>query len=148
MYLKKNMMCLVSILLVLLITLSGMPMAVFANASDPDAQTDTRITFTGDEVGFYKEDGTSEFGMLSLQDGSKYVLDGDTVKIYDIPSNKTVYDGIHWGFITDTELTKDVLALSSGCWQIEVSAENCGYGIPVAPEKTEVRGGGTTRTQY
>ena len=86
--------------------------------------------------------------MLSLQDGSRYVLDGDTVKIYDVPSNKTVYDGIHWGFITDQELTKDVKRLENGCWKIEVSADNCGYGIPVAPVKTDEKGGGTTGSQY
>ena len=119
-------------------------------AVEPQVYTaeDGRIVYTGDKVGFFKEDGVSEFGMLSLQDGSRWVVSGDQVRIYDIPSNNTVYDGIHWGFITDENLTKDVVCLPSGCWDISVSTDNCGYGIPVAPVKTEARGGGTTGSQY
>ena len=108
----------------------------------------SKITYSGDDANFYKEDGTSVFGMLSFQEGSKYVVDGDQVKIYVVPSNLTVYDGIHWGFITDENLTKDVKRLPDGCWEIAVSTEDCGYGLPVAPVKTDEKGGGTTTAQY
>lgn len=120
------------------VTVSAVP--VFAEDEE------TRIVYTGDMVGFFKEDGTSSFGMLTPQEGSRTVIDGEYVKSYIVPKNKTVYNSIHWGLITDEALTKDVLSTINGCWEFSVSTENCGYGLPVAPVKAS--DGGTTGTQY
>ncbi|MBQ9322168.1 MAG: hypothetical protein IJ239_07455, partial [Eubacterium sp.] len=141
-------LCLLLAVVLALSPMTGSAVAVYADDEGTTAETDLRITYSGDEVGYFKEDGVSSFGMLSPQKGSKVVVDGDQVRFYDVPSNKSVYDGLHWGFITDEDLIKDVLALPGGCWNITVSTDNCGYGIPVAPVKTEARGGGTTGSQY
>ena len=105
-----------------------------------------RIAYSGSVISFYKIDGISEFGMLSAQDGSAFVLDGDFVRIYIVPSNKTVYGWLHWGLITDEDLTKDEALQDNGYVVLSINKENCGYGIPVAPIKKN--GGGTTKDQY
>ena len=58
----------------------------------------------------------------------------------------SVYGWLHWGLITDAELTKDVAFLENGHVVLSVGKENCGYGLPVAPIKK--KDGGTTSSQY
>ena len=113
---------------------------------EPEEPTVTKIEYTGSDLGFFKEDLTSAFGMLTPQDGSYTAVDGDKVVIHIVPKNKTVYNGIHWGAITD-ELTKDVSFNADGTIDMELAAADyCGWASPVAPIK--VKDGKTTADQY
>lgn len=101
--------------------------------------------YSGDEVAFVKADG-SQFGMFTAQEGTTAALDGDNVVIHFVPKNTTVYNALHWGEITDAELTKDVLFNEDGSFDLTVSKDKCGTMIPVAPIKA--KDGATTADQY
>ena len=111
----------------------------------PGIAAETSISYDGDSVSFIKEDG-SQFGMFTPQDGTTVKLDGDTIAIHFVPKNTTVYNGIHFGFIDDAELTADVAANEDGTFDITLSADKAGTCIPVAPIKA--KDGGTTKDQY
>ncbi len=102
-------------------------------------------SYAGDSVTFIKEDG-SAFGMFAPQTGTTAVLDGDSVVIHYVPKTTTVYTALHWGPITDTELTKDVTLGADYCFDITLSKDKCGTLIPVAPIKAS--DGGTSKDQY
>ena len=101
--------------------------------------------YDGDAVNFVKEDGSS-FGMFEAQEGTTAALDGDNVVIHYVPKNKTVYNAIHFGPITDAELTKDVSFNEDGTFDITLSKDKCGTLIAVSPIK--VKDGATTSDQY
>ena len=101
--------------------------------------------YDGDAVNFVKEDGSS-FGMFEAQEGTTAALDGDNVVIHYVPKNKTVYNAIHFGPITDAELTKDVSFNTDGTFDITLSKDRCGTLIAVAPIKA--KDGATTADQY
>ena len=111
---------------------------------DPVDETPRIIDYYGDELAFYKEDGTA-FGMLSPQEGtSAYIKDG-MVEITYFPKNKTAYKGFHYGLITDEDLTVDV-PLVDEKFEFSVPVDMCGKGIAIAPVK--VKDGGTSTNQY
>ena len=101
--------------------------------------------YTGEEVNFVKSDG-SGFGMFAPQEGTTAAIDGDKVVIHYEPKNKTVYNGIHWGLITDAELTKDVAFNEDGSFDLSLSADKCGTLTPIAPIKAS--DGTTSASQY
>ena len=107
--------------------------------------TDNSIEYTGDTVTFTKADG-SAFGMFAPQDGTTIAIEGQNVVIHYVPKNKTTYNGIHWGLITDESLTKDVAANDDGSFDITLPQILCGHGVPVAPIKA--KDGATTGDQY
>jgi hypothetical protein len=101
--------------------------------------------YDGDEVTFIKADG-SAFGMFAAQEGTTCALEGDEVVIHYVPKNTTVYNGIHWGAIDDSELTKDVAFNEDGTFDLTLPKESCGKALPVAPIKAA--DGATTKDQY
>ena len=103
------------------------------------------LSYDGDSVDFIKADG-SQFGMFTPQEGTTAVLDGDNVVIHYVPKNTTVYNSLHFGPISDTELTKDVAFNEDGSFDITLSKDKCGTAIPVAPIKA--KDGKTTSDQY
>ncbi len=103
------------------------------------------LSYDGDSVDFIKADG-SQFGMFTPQEGTTAVLDGDNVVIHYVPKNTTVYNALHFGPISDTELTKDVAFNEDGSFDITLSKDKCGTAIPVAPIKA--KDGKTTSDQY
>ncbi len=103
------------------------------------------LSYDGDSVDFIKADG-SQFGMFTPQEGTTAVLDGDNVAIHYVPKNTTVYNALHFGPISDTELTKDVAFNEDGSFDITLSKDKCGTAIPVAPIKA--KDGKTTSDQY
>ena len=103
------------------------------------------LSYDGDSVDFIKADG-SQFGMFTPQEGTTAVLDGDNVVIHYVPKNTTVYNALHFGPISDTELTKDVSFNEDGSFDITLSKDKCGTAIPVAPIKA--KDGKTTSDQY
>ena len=107
-----------------------------------------KIPYDGNDIKFVKEDLTSGFGMFAAQDGTTCEIDGDNVVIHFVPKNTTTYGGLHWGAITDTNLTKDVTFNTDGTIDLTLPAdEYCGYAHPVAPiKKTDETA--TTSTQY
>ena len=111
------------------------------------AGTEGSFAYEGEEVTFIKADG-SDFGMFAPQEGTTAVINGGDVVIHYVPKSTTVYCAIHWGGIWDEELTKDVAFNDDGTFDITLSKDRCGTAIPVAPVKTEDRGGGTTAEQY
>ena len=111
----------------------------------PGLAAETSVPYEGDSVNFIKEDG-SQFGMFTPQDGTTVKLDVDTIAIHFVPKNTTVYNGIHFGFIDDAELTADVAANEDGSFDITLSADKAGTCIPVAPIKA--KDGETTKDQY
>lgn len=106
-----------------------------------------KLTYTIDaaEVNFIKKDG-SGFGMFTSQNGSYVKVNGDNLDIHVVPKNKTVYNGLHFGLITDDELTKDIEFNADGSFDITVPMAWCGSAIPVAPVKKS--DGTTTAAQY
>ncbi len=108
----------------------------------------TKISYNGNDIAFVKDDLTSRFGMFEAQDGTRCEIDGDNVVIHYVPKNTTVYGGLHWGAITDTNLTKDVTFNTDGTIDLTLPAdEYCGYAHPVAPiKKTDETA--TTSAQY
>ena len=132
----------IAILLALLLVLCLVPASAFAEGEDAAA----KLPYDGDAVGFYKEDLTSAFGMLTPQEGSTCEIDGDYVVIHIIPKNTTTYVGMHWGTITDTTLSKDVTFNEDGTIDLKLAAADyCGYAHPIAPLKSD---GGTSSAQY
>ena len=131
-------------MLALMMVFCVFPIRVFAEDTSEESK---KIPYEGDVLGFYKEDLTSAFGMLSpQQSGSSCELKGDKVVIHIVPKNTTVYNALHWGYITE-ELTPDVKFSEDGTIDMELSAEEyCGYAHPVAPIK--VKDGKTTTDQY
>ena len=127
----------VSLLLALVMALS----CVTFVAADTEA-----LAYTGDTVTFIKANGEA-FGMFTAQEGTTCVLDGDNVVIHYVPKNKTVYNAIHWGAITDTELTKDVTFAADGTFDITLPKTSCGKALPVAPIKVD-DATATTSDQY
>ena len=127
----------VSLLLALVMALS----CVTFVAADTEA-----LAYTGDTVTFIKANGEA-FGMFTAQEGTTCVLDGDNVVIHYVPKNKTVYNAIHWGAITDTELTKDVTFAADGTFDITLPKTSCGKALPVAPIKVD-DAAATTSAQY
>ncbi len=109
------------------------------------AEEDDTLTYEGFAVTFIKDDG-SAFGMFEPQEGTTRAIDGDNVVIHYVPKNKTVYNALHWGAITDEELTKDVTFAADGTFDITLPKTNCGKALPVAPIKK--KDGGTTSDQY
>ena len=106
-----------------------------------------KLTYTIDaaEVNFIKKDG-SGFGMFTSQNGSYVKVNGDNLDIHVVPKNKTVYNGLHFGLITDDELTKDVEFNADGSFDFSVPMAWCGSAIPIAPVKKS--DGSTTSAQY
>ena len=106
-----------------------------------------KMTYTIDaaEVNFIKQDG-SGFGMFTSQPDSYVKDNGDTLDIHVVPKNKTVYNGLHFGPITDEELTKDIEFNEDGTFDITVPKAWCGSAIPVAPIKKS--DGTTSSAQY
>ncbi len=121
--------------------------AIPAKDKLPEAEKKVeKLAYSSDAVGFFKEDLTSAFGMLTPQEGSTCEIDGDNVVIHIVPKNTTVYNALHWGAITD-ELTKDVTFNEDGTIDLKLAAADyCGYASPVAPVKAD--GSGTTSAQY
>ncbi|MBR6311391.1 MAG: hypothetical protein IKR51_00260, partial [Oscillospiraceae bacterium] len=112
--------------------------------SDPPAAVP--FDYAGSDVCFIKEDGTG-FGMFTAQDGTTCVINGDDVVIHFVPKNTTVYGALHFGAITDAELTADVTFNDDGSFDLTLpKASYCGKAVPVAPVKKS--GGGTTSGQY
>ena len=107
------------------------------------AEDKESLTYEGDAVDFIKADG-SGFGMFAPQEGTTCVINGDNVVIHYVPNNKTVYNALHWGAITDT-LTADVAFAADGTFDITLPKINCGKALPVAPIKK--KDGGTTSDQ-
>ena len=103
------------------------------------------LTYTGDTVTFIKEDG-SGFGMFAPQEGTTCVINGDNVVIHYVPKNKTTYNALHWGAITDT-LTADVAFATDGTFDITLPKTSCGKALPVAPIKAS-DAAATTKDQY
>ncbi len=103
------------------------------------------LSYDGSDVSFIKADG-SPFGMFTPQEGTTAALDGDNVVIHYVPKNTTVYNGIHWGAVSDAALTKDVAFNEDGSFDITVGKDKCGTAIPVAPIKA--KDGATTADQY
>ena len=104
--------------------------------------------YTGTLLAIVKEDLESQFGMLTVQDGTTYTIEGDTVSIHFVPKNKTTYGWLHFGAISDASLTKDVTFNEDGSFDLTLSAADyCGYASPVAPLK-KVDGVSTTGEQY
>lgn len=101
--------------------------------------------YYGSDVTFAKADG-SAFGMFAPQTGTTAVINGDNVEIHYVPKNKTVYGALHFGSIADDELTRDVEFNTDGSFDIVLSKDNCGKGLPVAPVKKS--DGSTTSAQY
>ncbi|MBQ1891502.1 MAG: hypothetical protein II164_04075 [Firmicutes bacterium] len=105
-----------------------------------------KLPYDGDDMGFFKEDLASAFGMLAPQDGSTCEIDGDNVVIHIVPKNTTVYNAWHWGAITD-DLTKDVTFNEDGTIDLKLAAADyCGYASPIAPIKAA--DGTTSKDQY
>ena len=134
--------------------MQGTPMAVQSFVIIPDwtkaekaaaAGSAESLAYSGDSVNFVKADG-SAFGMVAAQEGTTAALDGDNVVIHYVPKNTTVYNAIHFGPITDTELTKDVSFNADGTFDITLSKDRCGTLIAVAPVKA--KDGATTADQY
>ncbi len=133
--------------------MQGTPMAVQSFVIIPDwtkaekaaAGSADSLAYSGDSVNFIKADG-SAFGMLAAQEGTTAALDGDNVVIHYVPKNTTVYNAIHFGPITDAELTKDVSFNTDGTFDITLSKDRCGTLIAVAPIKA--KDGATTADQY
>ena len=101
--------------------------------------------YTGEAVNFIKADG-SQFGMFTAQEGTSAVLDGENVVIHYVPKNTTVYNALHFGPITDAELTKDVVFNEDGTFDITLGKDKCGTTIAVAPIKA--KDGATSSDQY
>ena len=131
-------------ILALMMVFCVFPMRVFAEDTSGESR---KLPYEGDDLGFFKEDLTSAFRMLSPQENSSCELKGDKVVIHIVPSStKKVYNALHWGYITE-ELTPDVEFNEDGTIDMELSAEEyCGYAHPVAPIK--VKDGKTTSDQY
>ena len=126
------------IIVMLLIMLMSMGASVFAD------ETDGSFSYDGDAVTFIKEDG-SAFGMWAPQEGTTIVRKNGQVYISIVPKNTTTYKGMHWGKITDTDLTIDV-SLTGGRLTMVVNEDMCGYAYPIVAVKPD--GSGTTTTQY
>ena len=92
------------------------------------------LTYEGATVNFIKVDGTG-FGMFEPQEGTTCVINGDNVVIHYVPKNKTTYNALHWGAITDKELTKAVTFAADGTFDITLPKTSCGKALPVAPIK-------------
>ena len=103
-----------------------------------------KFEYNDSTVQFIKTDGTA-FGMWAPQEGSTITRRGDTVIIHIVPKNTTVYGFMHWGFIDDAELTKDVTLTEEGYIDLAVDKEKCGYAHAVAPIKPD---GNPTKDQY
>ena len=103
-----------------------------------------KFEYDGKTVQFIKKDG-SEFGMWSVQEGSTFAYNDGQIHISIVPKNTTVYGWLHWGGINE-ELTKDVELDANGNIVLNVSEENCGWAVPVAPIKK--KDGLTTKDQY
>ena len=101
--------------------------------------------YDGAEVNFIKEDG-AQFGMFTPQEGTTCVIDGNNVVIHYVPKNTTVYGALHFGSITDEELTADVTFNEDGSFDITRPKADCGMAYPIAPIKKS--DGGTTSAQY
>lgn len=134
---KKTRSRLMALLLALVMALSCVTPALAEEKLEP-------IPYDGETVNFIKADGAG-FGMFTPQEGTTAVINGDNVVIHYVPKNTTVYNAIHWGAITDSELTADLAFNEDGTFDITLAKENCGKGLPVAPLKPD---GGTTSAQY
>ena len=110
---------------------------------DGDALHADRFAYEGETVKFIKENGDA-FGMWAPQEGSTFTYKDGKIYFSIIPKNATTYGWMHWGKITDNELTKDV-ELSDGKLVFDLDAENCGWALPIAPIKPN---GTTTTAQY
>ena len=110
--------------------------------------TDDYIDYAGSDVAFNTVDGAG-FGMFTAQDGTTCKIEGENVVIHFVPKNTTVYNGIHWGKITDAELTKDLSFNEDGTFDITLPKETaCGHGIPVAPIKISDPTATTSKQYY
>ena len=115
---------------------------LFAVSALADGDT---FAYEGDEVTFIKADG-SGFGMFTPQEGTTCAIEGDNVVIHIVPKNTTVYGAIHWGKITDENLSADLAFNEDGTFDITLGKDNCGTAIAIAPIKKS--DGGTTKDQY
>ena len=131
-----------NISMTLILTLLLVMLAVPAKA----AGTEDYIDYSGETINFIKADG-SAFGMFAAQDGTTCMVVDDEVVIHYCLTEKSaeIYDGIHWGLITDEDLTKDVDIGVDRAMDIRLSKSNCGKGIPIAPVKPD---GTTAKAQY
>ena len=114
----RKLLTLLLALLMVLGTVSGALAADSTNAIAP-------LEYTGTEVTFIKEDG-SPFGMFAPQEGTTCVIDGGSVVIHYVPKNTTVYGALHFGSITDEELTADVTFNEDGSFDITRPKADCG----------------------
>ncbi len=107
------------------------------------------FVYEGDSLAFIDADGAA-FGMFTPQDGSTCYLSGDTVKIYSIPKNVTVYSGFYLNADisqNDTWLEENFIAYDADAhYTFSLSSEMCGKAYPIAPKKNS--DGGTTSKQY
>ncbi len=130
-------------LLLAVVMVAGFAVPAFAEAAPLLIAS---APYTGESVNFVKADGETGFGMFAPQEGTTAKLEGDSVVIHYVPKNKTVYNGLHWGEITDAALTKDVAFNEDGSFDLTVSKDKCASLIPVAPVKA--KDGATTSDQY
>ena len=103
----------------------------------PEPEVD-KIPYDGEEVTFIKADG-SGFGMFAPQEGTTIEYKDDSVVIHYVPKNTTTYAGFNWGSIEKRAYTDEsvqpgieVKANADGTYDITLSKDNCGYGLPVA----------------
>lgn len=117
-----------------------------------------KIPYDGEKVKYVKADLKTTFGMLGpLDEGSTWEIDGNNVVLHIITSNSNIYAGIQWGSIEDVKAGQTAYDIpleyqSDGSgnkyYELILSKDYCGFAHPVAPIKTEARGGGTTGSQY
>ena len=109
-------------LLLAVVMVAGFAVPAFAEAAPLLIAS---APYTGESVNFVKADGETGFGMFAPQEGTTAKLEGDSVVIHYVPKNKTVYNGLHWGEITDAALTKDVAFNEDGSFDLTVSKDKC-----------------------
>ena len=111
---------------------------------DPVVEPPLIIDYDGDEVGFYKEDGTAVSMFLPQEGTSAYIKD-EMVEITYFPKSVNAFKGFHYGLTTDEDLTVDVPLVDSK-FKLSVPVEMCGKGMAVAFIRNS--DGGAANTQY
>jgi hypothetical protein len=130
----------------------GMAFATTAPAMAADEGKGEAIPYAGQTVDFIKASGDS-FGMFTAQEGTSFVLSGDTVVIHYVPKNTTTYAGFYFGLISDIPNDPDKypaefvsVALKDGAFDFTMPKEACGKAVPIAPVKVEGKYGGSSGT--